>query len=284
MNLIKSAKDSADAKSKICLKKGILRGSGLFAGNQCKKDVVAQPFLITCQSDRDTMTSNCAKNAKSQTKSASLDFLATAFGKSAGGIGTDANAILCKSDLTRLPPELKAIANKSCGAPPIMPVDMSKKYYNILSLDGGGMRGIGTAAILATLEMQTGKKIYELFDVIVETSTGGLIAIMLSEGYSAAKILDFYIDNGPIIFQKTFSKQLRSVGGVFGTRFTTKQLERIIAENIGDKKLGESQKLVGVTSFNVSKGEQKVLSSWDQSTSNIKAGDAARATSAAPTY
>lgn len=285
VSLIKNAKDPSDAKSKICLKKGLLRGDGLSAGNQCKKTDFAQIFMVACQDDSDAMASKCAKNAKSLTKSMDLNAITTALGKSAGGIGTDANAILCKSDLSKLPPSLKVIADKSCGAPVVMaPVDMNKKTYNILSLDGGGIRGVGTAVILATIEMQTGKKIYELFDMIIGTSTGGLIAIMLSEGYSASKVLDFYIDNGPVIFQKTFSKKLRSVGGLIGTKFTAKQLEKIIAENIGDKKLGDSQKLVGVTSFNTSKGEQKVLSSWDKSTSDIKAGDAARATSAAPTY
>lgn len=285
--MINQSTSPEDAKNKLCLKKGVLRGDGLSAGKQCKKDTFAQIFQIVCAGDPDAMASKCAKNAKSQTKSSDNTALGQMLGRSAKAIGTDAEAILCKVDKNKLPKELKVIADASCVAAPVLEaVDMNKKSYNILSLDGGGMRGIGTLVILATLEMKTGKKIYEMFDMIVGTSTGGLIAIMLSEGKSATAILDFYIDNGPLIFQQSVSKKLRSVGGLFGTKFTAKQLEKIIQENIGDKTLGDSKKLVGVTSYNVTKQEQKVLSSWDKSgtSTDVKVGDAARATSAAPTY
>ncbi|MBX9977569.1 MAG: patatin-like phospholipase family protein, partial [Alphaproteobacteria bacterium] len=285
VEIINKASQPEDAKKKICSKQGILRGSGLFAGNNCKKTVFAQLFKIMCSDDADAMKSKCADKASSATSKADIASLAAAFGKSAKAIGTDAEAILCKTPRNKLPLALKPLADNNCVATAVIaPVDMTKKSYNILSLDGGGIRGIGTLVLLSALEMKTGKKTYELFDMIIGTSTGGLIAIMLSEGKSASAILDFYVENGPLIFQRSASKKLRSVGGLLGTKYSAKQLELIIKENIGDKKLSDSAKPIGVTSYNVTKGEQQVLSSWDKTHSEKISGDAARATSAAPTY
>jgi len=55
-----------------------------------------------------------------------------------------------------------------------------RKAIRVLSLDGGGIRGIAVARILEGIERETCKRIHELFDVIVGTSTGGLLAVMMS--------------------------------------------------------------------------------------------------------
>lgn len=60
----------------------------------------------------------------------------------------------------------------------------------ILSIDGGGLKGAMPAAFLATIEEQTGQKIVDHFDLIVGTSTGGIIALGLGLGLPAAEILD----------------------------------------------------------------------------------------------
>lgn len=78
----------------------------------------------------------------------------------------------------------------------------------ILTLDGGGIRGVGSAKIIADIEKKTGKPIYELFDVIVGTSTGGLLSIMCSIPTKhgcilpARKCIDLYRSNGKDIFTK----------------------------------------------------------------------------------
>src|SRR4051794_26793503 len=70
----------------------------------------------------------------------------------------------------------------------------------ILSIDGGGIRGAMPVAFLARVEEITGKNIVEHFDLIVGTSTGGIIAVGLGLGLSAADILSFYREWGPGIF------------------------------------------------------------------------------------
>ena len=67
----------------------------------------------------------------------------------------------------------------------------------ILSLDGGGIRGVFPAAFLAKLEEQIGAPIASYFDLIAGTSTGGIIAIGLGLGIPASDILKLYEEQGP---------------------------------------------------------------------------------------
>lgn len=75
--------------------------------------------------------------------------------------------------------------------------------FRILALDGGGIKGTFTAAVLATLEEAAGCRIAEHFDLIAGTSTGGILALGLGMGLPAASILRFYEDRGPTVFPMT---------------------------------------------------------------------------------
>ena len=77
------------------------------------------------------------------------------------------------------------------------------RQYRILSLDGGGIRGVFPAAILAKLEEHLDEPIGRYFDLIVGTSTGGIIAIGLGLGLTAREILAFYEERGPEISTST---------------------------------------------------------------------------------
>src|SRR5215469_6803659 len=70
----------------------------------------------------------------------------------------------------------------------------------ILSIDGGGIRGIVPAATLVELEQQVGKPIRECFDFMAGTSTGALIAAAAAAGVPAARILEIYTTRGDEIF------------------------------------------------------------------------------------
>ena len=73
----------------------------------------------------------------------------------------------------------------------------------ILSIDGGGIKGVFPAKFLALLEEEIGEgQIHKHFDIITGTSTGGIIALALSLGVPAKKILELYKDNAQTIFGK----------------------------------------------------------------------------------
>ena len=80
----------------------------------------------------------------------------------------------------------------------------------VLSIDGGGIRGIIPALILAELEERTGKPVCELFDMIAGTSTGGILATGLTipdehgkPRWTAKELVGLYRDEGPSIFHRT---------------------------------------------------------------------------------
>jgi len=106
---------------------------------------------------------------------------------------------------------------------------------NILSIDGGGIRGVIPAALLTHIEAKTGKRIAEMFDMIVGTSTGGILAAGLAvEGakgkpkYTAQELLDLYVDQGRTIFTRSFWKGVTSSAGLLDEQYDEKPLERIL--------------------------------------------------------
>ena len=72
----------------------------------------------------------------------------------------------------------------------------------VLTIDGGGIKGVFAASFLAELEKTLGEPLVDHFDLISGTSTGGIIALGLGMGLSAAEILSFYESHGPKIFGK----------------------------------------------------------------------------------
>lgn len=79
----------------------------------------------------------------------------------------------------------------------------------VLSLDGGGLKGLFSAAVLEALEQDLDAHLVDHFDLIVGTSTGGLIALGLGAGLSPTEIVDFYVSRGPRIFpRRGWARQL----------------------------------------------------------------------------
>jgi hypothetical protein len=97
----------------------------------------------------------------------------------------------------------------------------SGRPFRILCLDGGGIRGAFTAAVLDYWEKATGRKIAEHFDLIAGTSTGGILAIGLGLGMTAAQMLDFYVKEGGEIFpvEVEISRLRHSFRHWFGAKF-----------------------------------------------------------------
>lgn len=124
----------------------------------------------------------------------------------------------------------------------------NEKTYRILSLDGGGIRGVFSVAFLARLEEHIGQPIGSYFDLIAGTSTGGIIAIGLGLGLPANEILRLYEERGPAIFdqqhgtvQNWIRQRWRGVRHWFGSKYEAAELRAALDGILGTRRLGESK-------------------------------------------
>ena len=169
-----------------------------------------------------------------------------------------------------------------------------RKTFNVLSIDGGGIRGIIPAMVLAEIEERTSKPICELFDLIAGTSTGGILALGLSKNgsggrqnqYSAEDLAEIYANRGQDIFSRSLWKGVSSVGGLGDEKYSHEGLENVLNEYFGEVLLHQTHQTTRtmVTCYDIEAREPLFLKSWRPQHRSIKMKEAARATSAAPTY
>lgn len=158
--------------------------------------------------------------------------------------------------------------------------------FRILSLDGGGIKGAFTASVLATLEKQSGRRLIDHFDLIVGTSTGGIIAIGLALGIPAAEIRDFYRDHGPTIFPATGTKG--KFWQLFKPKYSHIPLRAALSAILGQRQFGEAQTRLAIPTYDANSGRIYVMKSahHPRFVREIEALalEVAMATAAAPTY
>jgi patatin-like phospholipase/acyl hydrolase len=183
----------------------------------------------------------------------------------------------------------------------------------ILSLDGGGIRGIIPATILAHLEAELQKKtgnenlrIIDFFDLIAGTSTGGILACLyltpseparslsrpgksnIRPKYTAIQIRDLYRDMGPLLFHKSLKYKLVSGFGLFKSRYCEESLIEHCRRYFGDSYVSDVMKDCLITSYELSTRKALLFSLYNVKkygdAANYRLADIARATSAAPTY
>ena len=161
----------------------------------------------------------------------------------------------------------------------------------VLSIDGGGIRGIIPAMVIAHLERKTGKPACELFDLIVGTSTGGILALGLAlkdeQGrplLASKRMVALYERHGAEIFEQSLWRKLRTVGGIFEEAYSHKALEAVLGHYFGERTLSECGVPAMVTSYDIQNRRTVFLKSWHADHAALLCSDAARATSAAPTY
>jgi hypothetical protein len=122
--------------------------------------------------------------------------------------------------------------------------------YRILSLDGGGIRGIVTLEILAALEQRLGVDFTKQFDLIAGTSTGGMIALGLAAGVSVSELRRLYIEHGTKIFPARNRRGLAFVLNLIRPRYDSRILERQIVDQLKpDTTLGDLTQKVLITTF-----------------------------------
>jgi uncharacterized protein len=123
----------------------------------------------------------------------------------------------------------------------------------ILVIDGGGIKGVFPASFLAHLEESLSYKVSEYFDLIVGTSTGGIIALALGLGLSGRQTLQFYERHGPSIFYG--DRRFRTFRGWFRAKYDPRYLRAALEEVFDQRTLGESSKRLVIPALNIDTGE-----------------------------
>lgn len=173
---------------------------------------------------------------------------------------------------------------------------MRNKKFKILSIDGGGIKGVFPAMFLMLLEAELKNRsdgktnIYQHFDLITGTSTGGIIAIALALGIPAKEIYHLYLNNAKKIFgnKKSFFGQIRY------SAHERDFLEKLIrdkfkeANNNIEPRLGDCKTNICIPIYDLIQGNPSVLKTKYYAAFerdyHIPAYQVAMATSAAPTY
>jgi hypothetical protein len=160
----------------------------------------------------------------------------------------------------------------------------------ILSIDGGGIRGIVPATVLAALEERAGRPVCRLFDLVAGTSTGGIIALALTcpgpDGaprWTAAEIARLYVDEGPRIFRRSLGRRITSVEGLIDERYPSDELRAVLQRYLGDTRLEAALTPVLVTAYDLVARRPRFFKSWRED-AGVPMALAAEATAAAPTY
>ncbi|KAK7376876.1 hypothetical protein VNO80_02294 [Phaseolus coccineus] len=175
----------------------------------------------------------------------------------------------------------------------------------LLSIDGGGIRGIIPGVILGFLESELQKldgddaRLADYFDVIAGTSTGGLVTAMLTAPnennrplYAAKDIKDFYLEHTPKIFPQNkgwnlISSVMKFGRTLWGPQYDGKYLHKLIREKLGDIKLHQTLTNVVIPAFDIKHLQPTIFSSFQVKKRpylNGKLSDICISTSAAPTY
>lgn len=168
-------------------------------------------------------------------------------------------------------------------------------YRTVLSLDGGGIRGLISAKILAEIEKLSGKPVHQLFDLIVGTSTGGILAAGLARPRSgragpvpAKELVDLYSKRGRDIFSRSFWKGVTSLGGYTDEKYDAAPLEKILRTMLGRTELKDTMVDIVVTSYDIERRKPYLFKTRKARAKplgrNHLLRHLARATSAAPTY
>ena len=181
------------------------------------------------------------------------------------------------------------------------------KKFCILSLDGGGIKGLSQAIILNYIEKELKKRVknsnlIDFFDLISGTSIGGVQALFLlvSENgkslYSTYDLIQLFLNRGKDIFEIPLIHKVKSLFGLSDEKYPAKNLEKILKDYLKNYTLRDLQKYCLIPSYNITKGKNVFFTSYklrktngdkiffDSEKCDIFLRNIGRATSAAPTY
>ncbi len=171
------------------------------------------------------------------------------------------------------------------------------KKVRILSLDGGGIRGILPGIVLTRLEQKLQERtknkdlrLSDMFDFFAGTSTGGILTLAYlvpnekkRPKLTSQQAVNLYLDRGDDIFDANMWDKLRALSD---EKYDAAELEDALADNFGEATLSDLLKPCIISSYDIRNGKPHFFKQHksDNEIFNFKVKDVARATSAAPTY
>jgi patatin-like phospholipase/acyl hydrolase len=174
------------------------------------------------------------------------------------------------------------------------------KKVRILSIDGGGIRGILPGIVLTQIEGKLQKalndpnvRLADMFDFMAGTSTGGILSLAyLTPGLDqrpklkAEEAVSLYLDRGDGIFDVSFWRNIKTVKGITDEKYNAAALEKALHDTFGDVMLSNLLKPCIISSYDIKNGRPYFFKQHKSNDEifNFKVKDIARATSAAPTY
>lgn len=176
--------------------------------------------------------------------------------------------------------------------------------FKILSIDGGGIRGIVPGQILVELEKKLQKKsgdkqarLGNYFDMVAGTSTGAILAAAYvcpekpgqksaKAKFSAQDAVDLYLEEGDEIFDVSFWRKIGTLGGLNDEKYSARELERVLKNAFSDTLLSELLKPTCLISYDVKKRIPVIFTQHDavKTKRDFLVRDLLRGSSAAPTY
>jgi uncharacterized protein len=167
---------------------------------------------------------------------------------------------------------------------------LSVKSIKVLAIDGGGIRGIVPAVILSEIQERLGPELYESFDLISGTSTGGIIALGIAtpcnngRPYSPGQLVNLYIENGPAIFKKNWLTPAREL---LLPKYSPSALQQALVKFFGDTQFDTALTPLLISSYDL-EGQVPFFFKSHKIAARPKYNwpvvSIARATSAAPTF
>lgn len=157
------------------------------------------------------------------------------------------------------------------------------KKFKILSIDGGGFRGVYSAHILKRIESEFDINWLDEFDLIAGTSTGSIIAASLAIGKKAGEVLELYKTHGRDIFNNPFPKW-----GILFSKYSKKNLSKILKSFFNDIKLGDIAQPLIIPTTDIANGCVHVMKSTFHNEfyrdKDVFLSEAVLASCSAPTY
>jgi len=168
-------------------------------------------------------------------------------------------------------------------------VGQTVRPYRILSIDGGGVRGIISAIWLAKLEAQLNGPLYKHFDLIAGSSTGSFIACAIASGASAESMVELYRQHSRTVFPPVGNRAWDTAKRIFtlrpsGPRYSDAGLQSVLQNLFGETLFSELKVPTMVTTYNLLNRRILMLKSWREAHQDLPVWAVCKASASAPTY